>query len=107
MADIVLLYITCANRDEALSLAHALVGERLVACANITDNVTSIYRWQGEIERSTESILIAKTQADKIEAATALVKKLHSYTTPCVVALPVLNGNPDFLSWIRTETTAK
>jgi periplasmic divalent cation tolerance protein len=100
------LYITAANLDEATRIGEALVAERLAACANIMPGVQSIYRWQGEIVRDNEVVVIAKTRADLVEPAIARVKALHSYQVPCVVALPILAGNPDYLNWIGAETRA-
>ena len=99
-----LLYITAANREEALSISHTLLGEHLIACANIHDHVTSMYRWQGEIEKSQEAVIIAKTRAILLPQIIARVKALHSYQTPCVISAPIVAGNPDFLKWIATET---
>ena len=97
------IYITAGSPDEARRLARSLVEERLVACANVTDSATSFYWWEGTVQESGEAVLVAKTREDRVEAVIARVKALHSYTCPCVVALPILTGNPDFLSWIETE----
>lgn len=98
------LYVTAANADEAKKIGEALVEERLVACANILAPVASIYWWQGQVQRDSEAVLIAKTRADLVERAIARVKTLHSYSVPCVVSLPIERGNPDFLAWIAAET---
>jgi periplasmic divalent cation tolerance protein len=98
------LYITAAGLDEARSIADVLVTERLAACANIVPAVESIYHWQGEIVRDREAIVFAKTCADRVDAAIARVKSVHSYSVPCVVALPILAGNADYLAWLRAET---
>ena len=99
-----LLYMTAADAEEARRIGDALVAERLVACVNIIPGMTSIYRWEGEVRHETECVLIAKTRAELVERATARVRALHSYDCPCVVALPVAGGNPEFLSWILNET---
>jgi len=97
-------YITVGSRDEALAIGRALVEERLAACANVLDGATSIYRWQGAIEQDGEVVLIAKTRADLVDRLTGRVEALHSYDCPCVVALPIDRGNPDYLAWIEAET---
>jgi periplasmic divalent cation tolerance protein len=102
----VLLYITASNREEAISLARELVSERLIACANIMDGALSLYRWQGEIEHEPETVIVAKTLASQIERVTTRVKELHNYTTPCVLAVPVIGGNPDYIEWLRGEVKA-
>jgi len=97
------LYITAANREEAILLSRELAGERLIACANIIENVTSIYWWQDEIEQHPEVVIIAKTLSSLVDRITAKVKGLHSYSCPCVVAMPVIGGNPEYIEWIRKE----
>ncbi len=98
------LYVTAANPEEARKIGEALVAERLAACVNILSPMSSIYWWQGQVQRDTEAVLIAKTRAPLIEHVIARVKSLHSYTVPCVVSLAIEEGNPDFLGWIEAET---
>lgn len=99
-----MLYITAGSRDEAKKIGRALVEERLAACANVIDGMDSIYWWQGKLTDDREAVLIVKTRAELVATVTARVKALHSYTLPCVVALPILGGNPDYLEWIGAET---
>lgn len=99
-----LLYITAAHREEAEAIAQALLENRLAACINILGGITSLYRWEGEIKTGDEVALIAKTRVDLVAAATAAVQEIHSYDCPCIVALPIQGGNPDFLQWIEDET---
>jgi len=89
----VLLYITASGREEAISLGRELVSERLVACVNILDGMLALYWWQGEIEHNQETVIIAKTLASHVERVIARVRELHSYSTPCVLAVPVV-GQP-------------
>lgn len=104
MDDFSLLYITAADRSQALSLGRGLVEARLAACANILGDITSFYWWQGKLEEGGEVALIAKTRRGLVEAATEWVRANHSYTVPCVVSVPITGGNPDFLRWIGEET---
>ena len=106
MLDPVILYITINDREEGLRIGRALVEENLCACANVSENVTSVFRWEDEIQEASEAVLIAKTQRQHIDAATDLVKLEHSYDCPCVVAVPIVGGNQEFINWIDTETTA-
>lgn len=78
--------------------------ERLAACVNILPAMQSLYRWEGKIVEEEEAVLIAKTTADALSALRERVCELHSYTCPCIVALPVLSGHEPYLAWIRTET---
>ena len=104
MAEPVVLYITVPNREEGLRIGRALVEEKLAACANVIDGLTSIFRWEGAVQEESEALLIAKTDRALIDAASDLVKLEHSYECPCVVALPIIGGNQDFLGWISAET---
>lgn len=102
--DIWVLYSTFARSEEALSVAKTLLEKRLIACANIQENVVSLYRWQGAVMRENEVTLIAKTSKVKLQPAMDEVKKLHSYELPCIVAYPIAEGYPPFLQWIKNET---
>ncbi len=104
MGDYRVLYVTASSEEEAARLGQALVEERLAACANVLGPIRSIYWWQGKLEQGAEVALILKTRADLVEKATQRLKALHSYSVPCVIALPILGGNPDFLAWIGAET---
>ncbi|WP_142846926.1 divalent-cation tolerance protein CutA [Telmatospirillum sp. J64-1] len=99
-----LLYVTASSREEALRLGRALVEERLAACVNVLDGMTSIYHWQGKVEEGSEAVLILKTREELVAKATDRLRDLHSYDCPCVLALPVSQGNPGFLAWIESET---
>jgi periplasmic divalent cation tolerance protein len=98
-------YVTARSREEALTIGRTVVQERLAACANMLDGMTSIYWWRGALEQATEAVLILKTRAELVERLTARIRELHSYECPCVVALPIAAGNPDYLDWIARETT--
>lgn len=97
------IYITAKDETEARKLGRALVGERLAACVNYFP-IQSIFRWEGSIEESEETALIAKTRAELVEKVIQRVKELHSYEVPCTVSWIIENGNQDFLAWI-TEST--
>jgi periplasmic divalent cation tolerance protein len=97
-------YVTAPSRDEALAIGRTVVAERLAASANVIDGAASIYWWQGALEEAAEAVLILKTRAEALERLSARIKELHSYECPCVVALPIALGNPDYLDWIARET---
>ena len=100
-----LVYITCADRDEAEHISQTLLDERLVACVNIfSDTVQSLYLWKGTRERSEEVVVVGKTMEDRFEELTRAVRRLHSYETPCVVALPLVAGDADYLAWVEDCT---
>ncbi len=99
----VLVYITFSSREEAKKIAKILIEKRLVACTNIIPEITSFFWWKGKIEEEKESVLIAKTKKELFDKLLQEVKKLHSYECPCIIALPIVEGNPDFLNWIDEE----
>jgi periplasmic divalent cation tolerance protein len=99
-----LCYVTAGSRQEALVIGRTVVEERLAACANVVDGATSIYWWQGTLEQAGEAVLILKTRAELVERLSARIRQLHSYECPCVVALPIAAGNPQYLDWIARET---
>ena len=88
-----LVYMTAASADEAERIAGDLVESRLAACVNVMAPIRSVYSWKGELCRSEEIPFIAKTDDDRFEALAARVRALHSYETPCIVALPVARGD--------------
>jgi len=96
-----LLHITCKDSEEAKTIGRILVEEKLAACINILKDVHSIYRWKGKIEEAEEAVLLAKTRADLVPKLIERVKELHSYDCPCVVALPITEGNEEYLEWVR------
>ena len=91
--------------DEAKLLAHQLVEERLIACANILPGVTSVYRWEGAVCEDNETLLVMKTSAERILELTERIRALHSYEVPEVIALPLVpdEGNPAYLSWLLEQ----
>lgn len=104
MTDCLLVYITASGKDEAEILGRTLVEERLAACVNILDTVSSLYWWQGAMERAGETLCLFKTTVERFPDFSRRAKELHSYETPCIVALPLACGDADYLDWIRAET---
>lgn len=101
-----IVLITAPTAEEAARIAETIVSERLAACVNIVGGVASIYRWQGEITRDNETLMIVKTTAERYDDLEQRVKELHSYTTPEVIAIKIERGSPDYLNWLR-ESTAR
>ena len=103
----VVILTTAGSDDEAGRLADALVGERLAACVNVVAPITSVYRWQGKIERGREVLLVVKTRAALVKRVTARIQALHSYDVPEVVVLPIAGGSAAYLKWLVGETTVE
>ena len=98
------VYMTAGSVEEAKSIGQTLVVQNLAACVNLLENVTSIYNWEDKIEESQEVIMIAKTRRSLMPKLIETVNSLHSYDCPCILELPNQGGNPDFLSWIESQT---
>ena len=102
--DASVVYITAKDRDEALAIGRALVQERLVACANVIDGVTSLYWWNDGVQSDSEAVLISKTRSENVDRVITRVKELHSYECPCVVSWPITKGSPEYLDWLAQES---
>jgi periplasmic divalent cation tolerance protein len=99
-----LIYVTASDAAEAARIGRELVTSRLCACANIVAPMQSIYWWDGAVHEAEEAVLLLKTTRERVPEVIAAVKALHGYECPCVVAIPISDGNPDFLKWIEAET---
>lgn len=98
------ILVTCPNRDSAMVIARALVSERLAACANIGGDITSVYRWQGDVEEASEVTLLLKTRAGLFEQAAARIRALHPYDTPCIIATEIAATDQAYAEWLEAET---
>jgi periplasmic divalent cation tolerance protein len=99
--DAIVVFMTAANGEEASRLAEMLVGAHLAACVQILPEMESVYRWQGKIERQSEILLIAKTTRAKFVELEREVRALHSYDTPEIIAVPVVDGSASYLQWLK------
>lgn len=97
-------YITAADAAEAEKIGRVLVENSLAACVNVFSGMQSMYMWKGQVEKTREKVVIAKTTEQLKDRLLKQVKAVHSYECPCVLFLPVQGGNPEFLQWIDQET---
>jgi len=100
----VLIYSTFPSPAEAERIGGELVDRGLAACVNIFPGMTAIYIWEGKRQREAETAMIIKTRAKLADTAIAEARKLHPYTNPALVVLPVVGGSDDFLRWIAEQT---
>jgi periplasmic divalent cation tolerance protein len=91
---------TAGSKEEAQTIAHALVERRLAACVNIVSPVQSVYRWQGKVESAEEWLLIVKTTAAEFPKMRDAIGELHSYDLPECIMLKIEDGSPAYLKWI-------
>jgi periplasmic divalent cation tolerance protein len=85
-------------------LMHQLVEERLIACANLIPGLTSVFRWEGEVRRETEFLILMKTQPERVAALYERVRELHPYEVPELIELPVGRSLPAYCRWVAAET---
>ncbi|HEX8846271.1 MAG TPA: divalent-cation tolerance protein CutA [Pyrinomonadaceae bacterium] len=102
-AEAILVLMTAGSREEAVRLADILVIARLAACVQILPEMESVYHWKGNVERSAEILLLAKTTRANFVALEAAVKALHSYETPEIIALPITEGSAHYLEWLTSN----
>lgn len=99
-----LLMCSCPDQQTALGLAEHLVAEQLAACVSLLPGVTSVYRWEGEMQHQSEVLLLIKTTLERVEQLTERLRRLHPYEVPEIIAVPITEGLHDYLSWINTCT---
>jgi periplasmic divalent cation tolerance protein len=99
--------VSTSNRRDAIRIGQAVVEKKLAACGNVIPSVTSIFRWKGQIEKSREALLILKTSARRYAALERLVRSLHSYEVPEIIALTIEKGLHPYLEWVQKETTTR
>jgi periplasmic divalent cation tolerance protein len=104
MTEYIVVYVTAPNEEEAGKIARSLVEDKLAGCVNIVKNMRSIYRWQGKIEDEDEVLMIVKTRKEHFAHIREMVKRLHSYSVPEIIALPIVAGSEDYLTWLKEET---
>ncbi|MCW5597541.1 divalent-cation tolerance protein CutA [Nitrosomonas sp.] len=103
--EIILIITNFPDKASALKVAQQLIEDRLAACVNILAESTSVYRWQAKIETANEIPLIIKTVAENYEWVEKVVKSLHPYELPEIIAVPVKMGLPAYLQWVTDEVS--
>jgi periplasmic divalent cation tolerance protein len=103
MTDKIVVFSTCGSREEAERLARRLLEARLAACVNVIMQIRSFYWWRGKIEDSGEWLLVIKTSRALFERVRSVLESAHSYELPEVLALPIIQGSPNYLAWLEGE----
>jgi periplasmic divalent cation tolerance protein len=91
---------TTETKEEAQKIANYLVEQKLAACVQITGPITSVYRWKGKVENTQEWLCMIKTREELFSKAETAIKKMHSYETPEIVAVPIVKGSKEYLIWL-------
>jgi periplasmic divalent cation tolerance protein len=96
-----IVFVTASNREEAVKIVRTLLEERLIACGNIVDAVSSLFWWKGKIEEEKEVLVIMKSNEKLFKKLSKRVTELHSYDVPEVLALPIVDGSSSYLDWLK------
>jgi periplasmic divalent cation tolerance protein len=108
MTDKIVVLVTCGSKKEARSIAQSLVERRLAACVQeIGVPMRSTYRWKGRVESANEVLLLIKTSRKRFSAVSTLIKELHSYDVPEIIALNIAAGSREYLDWITSSVQEK
>jgi len=107
MTDARVVLTTSGNREQAEKTANALVENALAACVNIVGPITSVYRWEGKVERAEEFLLVVKTWEDAYERVEAAIRELHSYELPECIMLRVAKGSEQYLEWLENSVRSE
>lgn len=101
MVEYNLILCTVNTRDLANNIAKSLVSEKLAACVNISDNITSIYSWDDKIVEDNEILLIIKSKKNLFTKVEAKIKQLHTYDVPEIISIDIQDGSNDYLKWLN------
>jgi len=99
----IVVLVTAKDKKEAIKIAQGLLEAKLIACANIIGGIQSLFWWQGKIDSSKEVLLVLKTKKTLFKKVSVKVRSLHSYQTPEIIALPIVNGSEDYLRWVSSS----
>lgn len=102
--EFIVMYCTVPNKKEGKLIAKTLLEHNLVACVNILDKMESVFSWDGEICEEHEALMIIKTRKILFDKIQAVIKDLHSYNVPEIIALPIIEADETYLKWIAHET---
>lgn len=97
--------VTAPDAETAERLGRTVVEERLAACANLLPGVVSLFRWEGQMQREAEVLVILKTTRERLDALRARIVELHPYDVPEILALGVESGHDPYLEWVRAEAS--
>ena len=98
---------TTETKEQAQKIARYLVEQKLAACVQITSPIESIYRWKGKVETTSEWLCLIKTCQSLFDKVEAVIKKLHPYETPEIIAVPIVKGSKEYLAWLNNEAGNK
>jgi periplasmic divalent cation tolerance protein len=106
-SDYIIVYVTCKNEEEGRTIAKGIVEKKLAACVNIVTEIRSVYEWEGNLCEDSETLLIIKTVKNRFNDLKNEILKIHSYSVPEIIAVPIIAGSEKYLKWIRNQCDKK
>jgi periplasmic divalent cation tolerance protein len=100
--DNIIVLVTTESKGEAEKIVQHLLNDKLIACANIVEHVTSFFRWSGKIERAEECLILMKSRRELFGRLTEVVKMMHSYEVPEILAVSIVEGSRTYLDWLES-----
>jgi periplasmic divalent cation tolerance protein len=100
VTDKVVILVTASSRRECRKIARKLIDEKLAACVNITQPIQSVYRWEGKVVQEKEYLMLIKTTRDLFPEIRTEISLIHSYHTPEIICLPIIDGSPNYFQWL-------
>ena len=104
---LLVVFVTCGNEEEAQTISNALVRRRLAACGNIIPGVTSVFQWKNKVTHDQEVLVVFKTRKSLFSDLVSAVKELHTYKVPEIIGLPIVSGSKEYLHWLVEETRSE
>jgi len=101
---VLIIFVTAGDKEEAVRIGKAVVNAKLAACASLVSGVQSIYRWRGKVVKAQETLVIVKSTKDRYAALEKKITEMHTYETPEIIALPVKEGLTQYIEWVYSET---
>ena len=105
MEKLYMVYVTARGKDEAKIIAKEIVSSRLAACANVSSPIDSFYWWEDKLEEESEAAIIFKTRESLLQPLEEAIKDIHSYSCPCIAAMPIEYVSKDYAEWVIKETS--
>jgi periplasmic divalent cation tolerance protein len=107
MPEEIIIFITAGNKTEANQIAKVLIQEKLAACVNMIDPVESVFKWQNKMSQEKEILMMVKSINRNMDKIITMVKQNHSYDVPEIIAMPIISGSKEYLSWLREESSGR
>jgi periplasmic divalent cation tolerance protein len=102
----IVVLVTASSELEATKIGQAVVEGGVAACANIVPHLTSLFRWEGKLSKEQEVLILIKSRLDLFQDLAAVIKRVHSYQVPEIIALPIIEGSSEYLKWVIESTVS-